>query len=699
MATVIPPEYICPITCDIMVDPVSDDNGHTYERAAIEEALRKQPNKSPITRSYISNTLRTNYALKSQIERYSASIPDSGVVTMVPFVSKPATLEAQIVQIHGQRHVSITVTPPSTGDRQPIAMIILLDNSGSMGENACDTTETGGIPFSRMDLCKHTIRTLAGMLTDKDTLTLITFSTSARLVMRPTNMSAHGKSKVDAVLQVVRPDSQTNISAALELAHNLAKTPQFNGCNIVTALLTDGLPNVSPPIGEVPAYKELKEKPDTLSTFGFGYALNSNILADLAKEGGGIFGFIPDYSMVSTVFINWAATALATASLSRKVTVTFTDGTNTEFTTGSIQFGQPRHFIFPNERTIVNITMGDQSIVPEAEPVLPTVLALRHDMRVAIQSCIISNGGTAPGCFTTVYSRYVASEDENVQALLLDICDTLEEGARGGQIALAPRYYQKWGKHYLRAYRSALENEQCMNFKDPGLQIFGGSLFKELTAEGVEIFKSIPLMDPTGSTATATATTVIASHGGSAAPPMPSFNASLFHNASGGCFLGYCKVWLADGCTIKIQDLKPGDKVMSFGGTDTVVAVVKCSTKNKFQDICYLGELAITPWHPILVKGEWVFPADIVEPDIYETHSVYNVVLTEDHIMNVGGHWCVTLGHGFKEPVVAHPFFGTQRVIDDLKRCEGWDSGYPSFTNLVAKRDAKGLVCEWYNLD
>ena len=34
-----PAEYLCPITQDVMVDPVSTCDGHTYERAAIERWL------------------------------------------------------------------------------------------------------------------------------------------------------------------------------------------------------------------------------------------------------------------------------------------------------------------------------------------------------------------------------------------------------------------------------------------------------------------------------------------------------------------------------------------------------------------------------------------------------------------------------------------------------------------------------------
>ena len=79
--------------------------------------------------------------------------------------------------------------------------------------------------------------------------------------------------------------------------------------------------------------------------------------------------------------------------------------------------------------------------------------------------------------------------------------------------------------------------------------------------------------------------------------------------------------------------------------------------------------------------------------------TVYNLVLETGHIVNVEGFDCITLGHGFTEPVAAHPYFGSQRVIDDLKKLAGWAEGRPTFTNLVAVKDAgTNMICEWVDV-
>ena len=64
----IPEEFICPITLEIMVDPVLCEDGHTYERKSIE---RLTNSISPLTRQLIDKTkLIPNRALKECIQRF-----------------------------------------------------------------------------------------------------------------------------------------------------------------------------------------------------------------------------------------------------------------------------------------------------------------------------------------------------------------------------------------------------------------------------------------------------------------------------------------------------------------------------------------------------------------------------------------------------------------------------------------------------
>ena len=66
-----PDDYICPITAEIMTDPVTTLDGFTYEREAITEWLRKK-DTSPTTGATLeSKKLIPNHSLRSIIRRFT----------------------------------------------------------------------------------------------------------------------------------------------------------------------------------------------------------------------------------------------------------------------------------------------------------------------------------------------------------------------------------------------------------------------------------------------------------------------------------------------------------------------------------------------------------------------------------------------------------------------------------------------------
>eukprot|EP00357_Protocruzia_adherens_P028825 CAMPEP_0115007046 /NCGR_PEP_ID=MMETSP0216-20121206/20903_1 /TAXON_ID=223996 /ORGANISM="Protocruzia adherens, Strain Boccale" /LENGTH=172 /DNA_ID=CAMNT_0002373827 /DNA_START=38 /DNA_END=556 /DNA_ORIENTATION=+ len=66
----IPNGFVCPITQQIMRDPVMTPYGHTYEREAIEEWINKNHN-DPMTQQPLEvSQLSSNYSLRDAIEYY-----------------------------------------------------------------------------------------------------------------------------------------------------------------------------------------------------------------------------------------------------------------------------------------------------------------------------------------------------------------------------------------------------------------------------------------------------------------------------------------------------------------------------------------------------------------------------------------------------------------------------------------------------
>eukprot|EP00976_Prorocentrum_cordatum_P046476 939510-Prorocentrum_minimum.AAC.2 len=68
-----PRNLTCPITLDVMREPVIDAHGNTFEREAIVKALMEKPGVCPLTNTRYPNgkaRLTTNRAVKDIIKEY-----------------------------------------------------------------------------------------------------------------------------------------------------------------------------------------------------------------------------------------------------------------------------------------------------------------------------------------------------------------------------------------------------------------------------------------------------------------------------------------------------------------------------------------------------------------------------------------------------------------------------------------------------
>ena len=70
--TTIAKQWICPITLMLPTEPVKAEDGHTYEREAIEDWLAQNAT-SPVTRAHMGTRLMDDYAAKNTIEELVTS--------------------------------------------------------------------------------------------------------------------------------------------------------------------------------------------------------------------------------------------------------------------------------------------------------------------------------------------------------------------------------------------------------------------------------------------------------------------------------------------------------------------------------------------------------------------------------------------------------------------------------------------------
>ena len=70
-AAAVPDDYICPITAEIMTDPVTTLDGFTYEREAITEWLRTKDTSPKTGAKLESKVLIPIHSLRSMIRNFT----------------------------------------------------------------------------------------------------------------------------------------------------------------------------------------------------------------------------------------------------------------------------------------------------------------------------------------------------------------------------------------------------------------------------------------------------------------------------------------------------------------------------------------------------------------------------------------------------------------------------------------------------
>ena len=243
--------------------------------------------------------------------------------------------------------------------------------------------------------------------------------------------------------------------------------------------------------------------------------------------------------------------------------------------------------------------------------------------------------------------------------------------------------------------------QQCTNFKDPGLQVYGGAVFKSTRDEGDDVFVALP--PPTATGYSSRSRGGGGGGGGASAAPI---DMSRYYNQSGGCFKPGCVVAMADGSTKLVEEVQQGDRVMAGGSytaksaapAATVTCVVKTHCPGGVTPLVTLGGGAgpsLTPYHPVCIAGVWVFPGSLAETTMQETDYVYTYLLEAGaSSMLIDGMECCTLGHGLDADVVRHAYLGSHAAITaDLEQVPGWDAGLVLLEPDSFVRAATGQIC------
>ena len=451
---------------------------------------------------------------------------------------------------------------------------------------------------------------------------------------------------------------------------------QFTNTNRIQSLLflTDGLPSAHllPPQGILHCLKrKMIDSKINIYTFGFGYSLDTELLIDIAKISNGHFSFIPDSGFVGTIFIH-ALAHINTIAINNLKCYYNTDnikciGNNADLTT--VHYGQSRTLVFKTkeDNITIKIVYDDKELSIDIFNKVQTNDDLLYNiMRLELVETLEQKSKQAIDTYMFKYSHI---DNQLMKDFKDQIC-----------LAIQEQYFSKWGKNYINSFKDAHSQERCNNFKDQSIQQYGGKLFQNMKDKIDDIYTNMP-------------------------PPKPSNNVNeikiskqqfttMFNNVEGGCFHPSSQVLTVNNCFKQIDKIIKGDKLVdSKGNINTVLCVIKINGNNiKLIDI---EGLLITPYHPIKINNEWVFPKDISNIET-NCNSVYNLVLDNNHTIVINNCISCTLGHNITEnEVITHEYFGTDKVINDLKQIEGFHNGFIELnTDNFVKDPVKNIIIQ-----
>jgi len=211
--------------------------------------------------------------------------------------------------------VLVEVEPPAGLQRVPVDICMVVDISGSMGNTAQIQSSTGQVEshgLNLLDIAKHGVRTIIEMLGEKDRISIVWFDDQAGLALPLTAMNADGKKKANEAVSGLHVAGGTDIWRGLECGLNAFKADPDRMAHLM--LLTDGQTcNRESVMSNLREYQQKFEQlPCTISTFGFGYNIDSQLLVDLATFGSATYSFIPDSGFVGTVFVHTLSNLLVT---------------------------------------------------------------------------------------------------------------------------------------------------------------------------------------------------------------------------------------------------------------------------------------------------------------------------------------------------------------------------------------------------
>jgi Ca-activated chloride channel homolog len=197
-------------------------------------------------------------------------------------------------------------------ERKPLALTFVIDVSGSMNME------------NRLGLVKRSLELLLVQLQPGDSVGIVVYGSSARVVLQPTDVRS--PQKIKKAIRALSPEGSTNVEAGLLSGFRLARSNFRRDATNRVILCSDGVANVgrvtAEEILEPTRYYSQGEIP--LSTYGFGMGnFNDVLMEQLANQGDGDYAYVDTLEQAERFFVGELIKSFEVIARNARVQVDF----------------------------------------------------------------------------------------------------------------------------------------------------------------------------------------------------------------------------------------------------------------------------------------------------------------------------------------------------------------------------------------
>lgn len=197
-------------------------------------------------------------------------------------------------------------------ERRIAVLTCLIDTSGSMDQP------------ERIGMVKKALRLLIENLNQRDHIAILTFDTTANLLL--TYTPAEQKDKILAEIDSIKCGGDTNMSEGFLLAYQLASKNFISGAENRVVVMSDGLANLGHTEADdiLRIVKKYTDEGIYCSIYGVGTkSYNDAMLQRLANKGNGVYAFIDSEAEAKRLFVDELSASINTIAADVKIQVEF----------------------------------------------------------------------------------------------------------------------------------------------------------------------------------------------------------------------------------------------------------------------------------------------------------------------------------------------------------------------------------------